>query len=93
VVLTAGTGSAAAGNASPTAQSPAAAIPAKPTHVVIAPTPVDVFERAQGAGASLQKLSAGTLVTVLRTADGWTFIAKDGKSLGYISQTSLAPMQ
>jgi hypothetical protein len=59
-VLTAGTGSAAAGNASPTAQSPAAAIPAKPTHVVIAPTPV---------------------------------VAKDGNSLGYISQTSLAPMQ
>jgi WD40 repeat protein/uncharacterized caspase-like protein len=92
-VLTTGTAPAVAGNASPTAQSAAAAIPAKPTHVVIAPTPVDVFERAQAAGASLQKLPAGTLVTVIRTADGWTFIAKDGKSLGYVAQTSLAPMQ
>ncbi|WP_334396117.1 hypothetical protein [Bradyrhizobium sp. AZCC 2289] len=92
-VLTTSTGPAAAGNASPTTQSPATAFPAKPTHVVIAPTPVDVFERAHGAGASLQKLPAGTLVTVVRTADGWTFIAKDGKSLGYIAQTNLAPMQ
>lgn len=56
VVLTAGTGSAAVGNA---ASSPTGAFLAKPTHVVIAPTPVDVL-RAQGAGASLQKLPAGT---------------------------------
>jgi hypothetical protein len=40
-----------------------------------------------------EKLAAGTLVTVIRTADGWTFIAEDSKSPGYITQTSLEPMQ
>ena len=67
------------------------AVPSKPTHVVIAP--VDVFGAAGTEGAAVSKLAPGSLVALVRTERGWVLIAKDGKSLGYVAEGSLAPIQ
>jgi WD40 repeat protein len=63
----------------------------KPTHVVI--TPVDVFAEAAGKGTTKEKLPAGTLLTLMRTEQGWVLVAKDGKQLGYVSADHLARVQ
>jgi WD40 repeat protein len=66
------------------------AIPRKPTHVVI--HPADVFAEPQ-AGAALQKLATGTLVTLVRTEQGWGLVARDGKTLGYVEASALLQAQ
>ncbi len=67
-------------------QSPA--ISKKPTHVVIKPT--DLFPKVGGIGKTLAKLKPGTMVTLVRTENGWTLIAKEGKQLGFVVDGSLA---
>jgi|SRR5579872_5317678 len=56
---------------------------ARPTHVVI--TPTDVFAAAGGRGAPIQKLPAGTLLSLVKTEQGWMLMARDGKSVGYVA--------
>ncbi len=70
-------------------QSPV--ISKKPTHVVIKPT--GLFQKAGGDGQAATKLKPGTMVTLVRTEDGWTLIAKDGKQLGFVADGSLAQAQ
>jgi hypothetical protein len=69
----------------------AASIPSKPTHVVIALT--DIFAKTGGRGVSITKLKPGTQVVVMKTAEGWTLVAKDGKKLGFVKQSSLVRLQ
>jgi hypothetical protein len=72
------------------ADASAPAIPRKPTHVVI--TPADIFS-APNAAASGHRLEPGTVVTLVRTEQGWALIAKDGAPIGYVAAGGLAPMQ
>lgn len=85
-VLTASTGPTVASIAVPPT---IAAVPTKP----ISSTPADVFNRTNDTGTSIQRLPVGTLVTVVRTDGAWTLVAKEGKSVGYVAQTALAPIQ
>ncbi|MEH2567741.1 caspase family protein [Bradyrhizobium sp. AZCC 2289] len=72
------------------------AIPTKPTHVVITTSPADVFESIVGDGAkgiAVHRLNFGTLVVVMKSANGWDLIAREGRALGYVAHASLAPVQ
>ncbi|HKU07811.1 MAG TPA: caspase family protein, partial [Bradyrhizobium sp.] len=80
-----------ADGASPAASAPAAAIPTKPTHVVIAPA--DVFEQLAGKGGKLEQLSPGTLVSLVKTEQGWVLVARDGKQVGYVAEDRLMRVQ
>jgi hypothetical protein len=72
------------------AQAFSESIPEKPTHVVIAPA--EVFAEA-GARGLAQTLDPGTLVSVIRTEQGWVLVARDGRKLGYVAVTAIAKMQ
>jgi hypothetical protein len=63
----------------------------KSTHVLIAPS--NIFDVASTKGAVIKKLSAGTQVTLIETASGWSIIARDGQRLGYVEARQLAPLQ
>jgi WD40 repeat protein len=69
----------------------AAPIPTRPTHVVI--TPADVYARAGAPGDATTRLVPGTLVTLVRSEQGWVLVAKDGKPLGYVAQNALVAAQ
>ncbi|WP_168213011.1 MULTISPECIES: hypothetical protein [unclassified Bradyrhizobium] len=58
---------------------------------MIAPT--DVFERLAGQGAKLQQLPAGTLLSLVTAEQGWTLVAKDGKTIGYVADAHLMRVQ
>ncbi|MCK1386638.1 caspase family protein [Bradyrhizobium sp. 21] len=73
------------------ASVPAANIPTKPTHVVVAPA--DFYEQTMGAGRKLGQLPTGALVTLVSTDQGWILVARDGKAIGYIAETSLVRTQ
>jgi WD40 repeat protein len=81
--------------ASPSRATPANPIiisgKAGPTHVVI--TAADVFAQAGSDGPAREKLAPGTLVTLVKTEQGWTLVARDGKPLGYVASTGLAPIK
>lgn len=85
-VLPAGLSSAASSNNS-------ASIPAKPTHVVITQSPVEVFAGAARDGVVVHRLAPGTTVTLIETANGWQLIAKDGQKLGYVEEKALTKLQ
>jgi WD40 repeat protein len=76
-----------AGDGSPGTSS----IPASPTHVVV--QAADVFAEAGGGAPAREKLAPGTLVTLVKTEQGWTLVARNGKPLGYVASTGLAPLQ
>jgi hypothetical protein len=44
-------------------------------------------------GVVIQRLATGTPLVVMKSADGWALVAKDGKSLGYVAQSGLVPVQ
>jgi hypothetical protein len=67
-----------------------AIIPTRPTHVSLLEL-LEVFKEAGGKGGVVHKLPRGTLLTHVRTEDGWMLLAKDGKELGYISRSYDAP--
>jgi uncharacterized caspase-like protein len=69
---------------------PPAAISSKPTHAL--KRDADVFA-APGATVSTQKVPEGTLVTLVRTEQGWVLVAKDGKVLGYVAADGLMRVQ
>jgi uncharacterized caspase-like protein len=69
----------------------AAAIPTRPTHVVI--TPTTVRQTAAAAGAAVTELQVGTLVTLVQVDGQWVIIARDGKRVGYVEERVLARVQ
>lgn len=66
-------------------------IPANPTHVTVAPAAV--FAHAAAEGAPIQTLAPGTVVTLVKSEQGWMLVAKDGKMLGYVAASGLVRMQ
>ncbi|TGQ16372.1 caspase family protein [Mesorhizobium sp. M2E.F.Ca.ET.219.01.1.1] len=64
-------------------------VPIQPTHVVIAVAAV-TDERGSVVGDSLQP---GTLVRVVRTEAARVEVAREGKRIGFVSPSALAPMQ
>jgi uncharacterized protein YgiM (DUF1202 family) len=74
---------------SSTPNSPSAST--KPTHVVIATS--NVFDTPSSSSAIIKQLPPGTQVTLIETASGWTVIARDGQTLGYVEAKQLAPLQ
>ncbi len=66
-------------------------ISSKPTHVVI--KPAALFETEGGRAETNARLNPGTLVTLVRVAQGWVLVAKDGKTLGFVASDSLARVQ
>ncbi len=66
-------------------------IPIEPTHVVL--QPADLFPEPGGMGTVVRKLKPGTTLTLMKTENGWTLVAKDGKQLGYVTAPALIPMQ
>lgn len=69
----------------------AAIVPAKPTHVVIAPSRLRQAPNADAA--VIIELTAGTQVQFVETAEGWVLVARGGKNLGYIEARNLARLQ
>jgi WD40 repeat protein/uncharacterized caspase-like protein len=63
--------------------------PTKPTHVTIQTAEV----KDAPNGAVVEKLAAGSQVTLLETANGWSVIARGGKRLGYVADVVIAPLQ
>jgi WD40 repeat protein len=66
---------------------PAEPISSTPSHVVI--VPADLYDVAGGAGAVSQQLAPGTLVTLLRSEQGWALVGRDGKALGFVRESTL----
>jgi uncharacterized caspase-like protein len=75
----------------PPAATTAPAASTKPTHVVVAPA--DVFEQFGGQGKKLLQLPAGTLLSLVKTEQGWLLVARDGKSIGYVAADRLMRVQ
>jgi WD40 repeat protein len=67
------------------------ATPTKPTHVVI--TPADVFTVAGGQNFPVERLPAGTLLSLVKTEQGWMLMAKEGKMVGYVASDHLLRVQ
>lgn len=74
-----------------TAKTESTVVPAKPTHVVIAP--VDVKDSASSTAATVIQLTPGAQVRLIETASGWVLIARDGQKLGYIQDSAIAGLQ
>jgi len=66
-------------------------IPAKPTHVVIAPA--DSFEQTAGNGNRTGQFPVGTLLSLIKSEQGWAQVAKDGRLMGYVRMDHLARIQ
>jgi hypothetical protein len=73
------------------AATTAATVPAKPTHVVIAPT--GVRQTADSAAPVVIQLSPGQQVALVESANGWVLVAREGKKLGYVEEKALARLQ
>ena len=63
----------------------------KPTHVVIGPA--DVFEQPGGQGTKVEQLSAGTLLSLVKTEQGSALVARDGRQPGYVAMERLVRIQ
>src|SRR4029077_19364192 len=61
-----------------------------PKYVVIAPA--DVFANAEESAPVLQRLPAGSSITLVRTEAGWSLVARDGRLIGYVAASKLAPL-
>ena len=70
---------------------PKMSTPTRATHVVVAP--VDIFDQPSAKRSLVSTLPAGTIVTAVKTIEGWVLLAKDGKELGFVVQSSLIPIQ
>jgi hypothetical protein len=66
------------------------AISQKPTHVVTAAA--ELFETASRGGPAKRQLKRFELVTLIKAGNGWAYIAKEGKPLGYVEEDKLAPI-
>ena len=71
--------------------SDAKLIPKTPTHVLIRPERVRGRPAPDASGE--RQLSPGAQVHVLRLADQWAVIAREGQELGYVPADALARLQ
>ena len=62
----------------------------KPTHVVMVAG--EVFETSSRGGQVKRQLKRAELVTMIKVENGWAYIAKEGKPLGYVEEDKLAPI-
>jgi len=62
----------------------------KPTHAVLAAA--DLFETANRGAPAKRQLKRGEQVTEIKAENGWAYIAKDGKPLGYVEEDKLLPL-
>ncbi len=67
------------------------AIPTKPTHMVIKPS--DLFAKAGRVDPTKRTLKPGTMITLIRTEQGWALVARNGKKLGYVAKENLLAAQ
>jgi hypothetical protein len=58
-----------------------------PTHANL--EMLQVFKEAGGHGSVVIELLPLTTVTLIKSEQGWSLIAKDGKALGYVAEASL----
>jgi hypothetical protein len=65
--------------------------PTKATHVVIEPVKVRIGASAKSAAVT--ELAPATLIVVVRTENGWSLIARDGKILGYVEEDKAKRLQ
>jgi WD40 repeat protein/uncharacterized caspase-like protein len=65
-------------------------VPTKATHVVVQAASVYL---SPSSGEPIVQLAPGTTVSLMRTEQGWTLVARDGKQLGYVAREYLAPLQ
>jgi WD40 repeat protein len=63
----------------------------KPTHVVV--QAATIFDQGGGQGRVVLELPAGTLLSVVRTDQGWAFVAREGKPVGYVAADRLLQIQ
>jgi WD40 repeat protein/uncharacterized caspase-like protein len=66
-------------------------ISTKPTHVVISAT--SVLQSADATAPAVMDLAPGTQVTLVETTGGWVLVARSGKKLGYVQQSTLLTLQ
>jgi uncharacterized caspase-like protein len=71
--------------------APGLTIAAKPTHTLSAASEL-LIQPAFGA-VSVRKLDANTAVTLVKSEDGWTLVAREGWPIGYVAAGGLTPMQ
>ena len=64
---------------------------AKPTFQVSQATQLQIQPSA--GGTVVRSLSATTRLTVLDSKNGWSLVASEGKPIGYVATTDLAPAQ
>src|SRR5262249_21201549 len=69
-----------------------AAITGKPTHVVIAAADVYRSLTRSGEADIIMRLPAGRSITLIETKNGMAHVGRDGKALGYVEETKLAPL-
>ena len=62
-----------------------------PTHFVI--TQARVVADTSPGSAAVRTLNPGTAVTLVKTELGWSLVAREGRSLGYVATTDLIPIQ
>ncbi|MBL8847421.1 MAG: hypothetical protein JNN24_16785 [Hyphomicrobium zavarzinii] len=67
------------------------AIPEKPTHVAL--EAVQVFKDAGPAGEAVLELKPGMTFAVIKTENGWSLIARDGKAIGYVEEAKAQKLQ
>jgi len=75
----------------PAAAPDAELMPAKPTHVVIAPARVRMAPKADASVVT--ELAAGTQVHLVETREGWALVARDGRKIGYLEIREVARLQ
>jgi WD40 repeat protein len=69
-----------------------AAIPGKPTHFLLAEAEI-YRSRSRGAESEIvARLPRGRTVAVIEVSGGIAYVARDGKALGYVDETKLAPL-
>lgn len=66
-------------------------VESRPTHVVV--SPADVYEQVAGKGTRVEQLAAGTLLSLVKTEQGWALVARDGKQIGYVMEDRLVRVQ
>lgn len=70
---------------------PSTDVPTKPTHVAL--ELLKVFKDAGNAGEMVLELKPGTTFAIVKTENGWSLIARDGKAIGYVEEAKAQRLQ
>jgi hypothetical protein len=52
-----------------------------------------MFREAGGQGESILELAPATTFAVVKTENGWSIVARDGKVLGYVDDAKIKRLQ